>query len=161
MISKKSARALTGAGIITAIGASLCCITPVFTLLAGSSHDAIPFFWIQPLRPFLMGITIAFLGLAWLRKLKPAPEDPCSCRVDTNFLHSKRFLTTVTLFAALMMALPYAHAFHPKTDLHSEIGRSSESQKGISLGRPIERNLSNKAGCQQDTGIKKHCCQRN
>jgi hypothetical protein len=37
---------LIGAGLLTAITASLCCITPVLALIAGTS--GITFAWIEP-----------------------------------------------------------------------------------------------------------------
>lgn len=59
-----------GAGLISAIAASLCCITPVLALVAGSSGIAAGFSWLEPARPYLIGITILVLGFAWYQKLK-------------------------------------------------------------------------------------------
>ena len=72
MISIKSSGTFTGAGVFTAIAASLCCITPVIALLAGSSSIAANFSWIEPARPYLIGLSIAVLAFAWYLKLKPA-----------------------------------------------------------------------------------------
>ncbi len=48
-MKSKSNKALIGSGIITAIAASLCCITPVLALIAGTSGMASSFsdlqFW--------------------------------------------------------------------------------------------------------------------
>ena len=38
--------------ILTAITASLCCITPVLALIAGTSGVASTFSWIEPFRPY-------------------------------------------------------------------------------------------------------------
>src|SRR6266700_3492521 len=98
---------LAGAGVLTAITASLCCITPVLALIAGSGSIASSFSWIEPARPYLIGITIVVLGFAWYQKLKPLATDDCGCAVDDlpahsalragktgkpNFLQSKSFL---------------------------------------------------------------------
>jgi len=39
---------ILGVGIFTAVAASLCCITPVLALLAGTSGIASTFSWIEP-----------------------------------------------------------------------------------------------------------------
>ena len=108
---------LIGTGVITAIAASLCCITPVLALIAGTSSIASSFSWIEPARPYLIGLTIAVLGFAWYQKLKPQPVDDCSCVVDEKpkFFQSKAFLLIVTIFAILMLTFPsYAKVFFPK-----------------------------------------------
>jgi len=115
---KKSNNKLLGTGIITAIAASLCCITPVLALFAGVSGIAAAFSWLEPARPYLIGITILVLGFAWYQKLKARREEKiqCDCEEDAkkSFLQSKLFLGIVTVFAALMLAFPYyAHIFYP------------------------------------------------
>jgi copper chaperone CopZ len=109
---------LMSAGVLTAIAASLCCITPVIALLAGTSSIASTFSWIEPARPYLIGLTLAVLGFAWYQKLKPAVNE-CGCAVEDKpkFIQSKTFLLIVTLFAALMIAFPsYAKVFFPKNE---------------------------------------------
>jgi hypothetical protein len=73
---------LMGAGVFTAIAASLCCITPVLALIAGTGSIASSFSWIEPARPYLIGLTIVVLGFAWYQKLKPRPADDCGCAID-------------------------------------------------------------------------------
>ena len=119
MISLKSSGTLSGAGILSAIAASLCCITPVVALLAGSSSIAANFSWIEPARPYLIGLSVAVLLFAWYVKLKPAKTNDMDCNCETtkraSFLQSKTFLGIVTVFAILMMAFPlYAKVFYPK-----------------------------------------------
>jgi mercuric ion transport protein len=108
---------LMGAGIFSAIAASLCCITPVLALIAGSGSIASSFTWIEPARPYLIGLTIVVLSFTWFQKLKPKPIDDCGCEVAEKhtFIHSKTFLFLVTLFATLMIAFPsYAKMVFPK-----------------------------------------------
>ena len=119
MISIKSSGTFTGAGVLTAIAASLCCITPGIALLAGSSSIAANFSWIEPARPYLIGLSIAVLAFAWYLKLKPAKTNDMDCNCETakksSFLQSKTFLGIITVFAALMMTFPlYAKMFYPK-----------------------------------------------
>jgi len=112
---EKSNRFL-GVGILTAITASLCCITPILALIAGTSGIASTFSWMEPFRPYLIGLTIMILGLAWYQKLKPVKE--IDCERDTNekqkFMQSKSFLGIVTAFAIVMLAFPYySEIFYP------------------------------------------------
>ncbi|MGQ0827936.1 MAG: mercuric transport protein MerTP [Bacteroidota bacterium] len=100
---------LIGAGLLSAFAASLCCITPILALIAGTSGAASNFSWIEPARPYLIGFTILVLGFAWYQKLKPAIKaDNCGCEVKkTSFLQSKLFLSIATVFAAIMLSFPY------------------------------------------------------
>lgn len=119
MISIKSQGTFTSAGLLSAFAASLCCITPVIALLAGSSSIAANFSWIEPARPYLIGLSIAVLTFAWYVKLKPAKTTDIDCNCETTkkptFIQSKTFLSIVTVFAILMMIFPlYAKMFYPK-----------------------------------------------
>mgnify|MGYP003653878950 FL=1 len=121
MSESKSSNGLVGTGIVTAIAASLCCITPVLALIAGASGAASTFSWIEPARPYLIGITIIVLGFAWYQKLKPGSKEEidCACEDDEkpSFWQSKKFLAIVTVFAGLMLAFPlYTDVFYPKQD---------------------------------------------
>ena len=118
-------RKLIGAGILTAIASSLCCITPVLALLSGTSGMASSFSWMESYRPYLIGFTVLVLGYAWYQKLKPQPADEiaCDCEADgkPSFFQSKMFLGIVTVFAIVMTAFPYySAAFYP--DNKKEIG---------------------------------------
>jgi mercuric ion transport protein len=115
---------LMSMGIFKAVAASLCCIVPVLTLIAGSGAIASSFAWIAPARPYMIGLTIGLLGFAWYQKLKPQAKDDCGCAVDEKprFFQSKIFLLSVTLFAALMIAFPfYSKAFFPKKEKTSVV----------------------------------------
>jgi mercuric ion transport protein len=118
MISIKSLDTFTSAGLLSAFAASLCCITPIVALLAGSSSIAANFSWIEPARPYLIGLSIAVLAFAWYVKLKPAKTTDSDCNCETtkaSFIQSKTFLGIVTVFAILMMTFPlYAKMFYPK-----------------------------------------------
>ncbi len=95
--------------ILTAIGASLCCITPILALISGASGIASSFSRLEPLRPYFIGITVLVLIFAWYRKLKPKKEIECDCEVDKKpkFMQTKLFLGLVTGFAVIMLAFPY------------------------------------------------------
>ena len=140
-MTRKSNKALIGTGIISAIAASLCCITPVLALIAGASGMASSFSWMEDLRPYLFGITIVVLGFAWYQKLKPEKKEDiqCACEEDDkpSFWQSRKFLVIVTLFAALMLAFPYySSVFYPDNKKEVVIVNASDIQtlhlKGIS-----------------------------
>jgi len=99
-------------GIFAAIGASLCCITPVLAVLAGSTGLASSFSWMEPFRPYLIALTILVLAYAWWDKLKPAKEGiECACDPDENgkvsFWHTQTFLAIITIFSVVMLSFPY------------------------------------------------------
>jgi mercuric ion transport protein len=122
----KNENKLIGAGLLTAITASLCCITPILALVAGTSGIASTFSWLEPFRPFLIGMTVLVLGLAWYQKIKSKNEIDCECETDDlsagkagkpKFIQSKKFLGIVTVFAMAMMAFPsYSGFFYPNTE---------------------------------------------
>lgn len=122
---------VAGTSIITAIAASLCCITPVLALIAGTGSFASSFSWIEPARPYLIGLTITVLVFAWYQRLKPQAKDDCGCAVDQKpkFFQSKTFLILITLFAGLMISFPfYVKAFFPKSQKSTTVIDKSNIQ---------------------------------
>lgn len=115
----KSENKLIGAGLFTAITASLCCIAPVLALIAGTSGLASNFSWLELFRPYFMGLTVLVLGFAWHQHLKQKKQIDCNCETEgkPKFIQSTTFLGLVTVFAGLMLAFPvYAHIFYPTTE---------------------------------------------
>ena len=92
--------------IVTVIGAtivaSLCCVTPVLAVLAGSSSLASSFSWLAPFHNYLVVFTVLVLIYAWYDKLKPSKEIECDCDSE-GFFSGKVFLAIVTLFTAIML----------------------------------------------------------
>jgi len=75
-----SNKAWLGAGIFAAIAASLCCITPLLAILGGIGGVASAFSWLEPLRPYLIGLTVIALGTAFYQAYKPSKADiDCDC----------------------------------------------------------------------------------
>ncbi|CCG53595.1 Membrane protein containing heavy metal transport/detoxification domain [Flavobacterium indicum GPTSA100-9 = DSM 17447] len=107
--------------ILSAITASLCCITPVLALISGASGVASTFSWLESFRPFLLGITILVLVFAWYQRLEPRKTERIQCNCDEvenqSFIQTKMFLGIVTVFSLIMMAFPYyGHIFYPKVE---------------------------------------------
>lgn len=122
MKNETTSKAVTGVGIIAAIAASLCCITPVLALLAGASGAASSLSWLEPARPFLISLAIATLGFAWYRSLSKKGRTACGndggCAVEKkSFLASRTFLGIITIAAIALIAFPYyAKIFYLKTE---------------------------------------------
>lgn len=116
---------LVGTSALAALAASLCCITPVLAILAGTSGLASTFSWIEPLRPYLIGLTVLVLAFAWYQKFKPKTQAEIDCECDDDkpkFFNSKGFLFLITLFVAAMLAFPYyAHILYTNTETSKEV----------------------------------------
>lgn len=112
MKESKVAR-LAGLGVVSAVGASLCCIAPLLALLAGGGSVAARFSWLEPLRPVFVGFTVVALGLAWYQKLRPRTDAAdCTCEAE-SWVQGRAFLGVVTVFALSMLAFPwYADVFY-------------------------------------------------
>jgi len=95
--------------ILTVIGAtivaSLCCVTPVLAVLAGSSSLASSFSWLAPYHNYLVVFAVLVLIYTWYDKLKPLKKIDCACD-DENFFAGKTFLAIVTIFTAIMLTFP-------------------------------------------------------
>ena len=93
------------AGVLAAVGASVCCVGPLVLLALGISGS-----WVgsltamEPYRPFFIGLTLLFLGLTF-RKLYLvsqvcAPGTPCA---DPRTFKWQRL--TFWIVAALLLGL--------------------------------------------------------
>ncbi|WP_339652563.1 mercuric transport protein MerTP [uncultured Maribacter sp.] len=116
---------LIGTSVLTALAASLCCITPVLAVLAGTTGLASTFSWIEPYKPYLIGFTVLVLAFAWYQKFKPKTEAEIDCECDDEkpkFINSKGFLFLITIFALAMLAFPsYSHIFYSRPDSSKQI----------------------------------------
>lgn len=97
-----------GLGVLSALTASLCCITPLLALLTGTSSLSSSFSFLEPYRYILIAVTVFVLGLAWFQKIRTDKQRDCDCETDKqNFFQRKPFLFLVTIFAVIMLAFPY------------------------------------------------------
>ena len=122
--------------IFAALGASLCCITPVLAVLAGSTGMASSFSWMEPFRPYLIALTISILVFAWWDKLKPVNQDiECACDADkdgkVSFWYTKTFLALVTIFSVVMLSFPYWGDTFIKSDKPDYIIEKSKLERTV------------------------------
>ncbi|MDR6563825.1 MULTISPECIES: mercuric transport protein MerTP [unclassified Arcicella] len=107
--------------LFTAFSSSLCCIIPIFAILAaGTSGIASNYLWLESARPYFWSSTVLTLSLAWYQKLKVSGKELCHCNNETlSFWQSKRFLGIITILSILFLSFPnYAHIFLHKPDSH-------------------------------------------
>ncbi len=143
---KSSEKKWIGAGLLAAVAASLCCITPVLAVLGGLSGIASTFSFLDPLRPYLIGFTAIALGYAFYNAYKPKMEDDVECACEPahpaggddespakkNFLNSKAFLWVVAGVSVLMFAFPsYSHIFFPDTNNNIVVVNESNITEAI------------------------------
>jgi mercuric ion transport protein len=109
-MAELNARGSLAAGVVAAIGASLCCVGPLVLLALGIGGA-----WIgnltalEPYRPLFLGLTLVFLGMAF-RKLYLTPQvcipgTPCA---DPTTLHRQRLVFWVVSILLLgLLAVPW------------------------------------------------------
>lgn len=127
MKQETTSKAVTGVGIVAAIGASLCCMTPLLALLAGASGAVSSLSWLEPARPYLIGLAIAALAFAWYRSSGNKEGTACgpdgACVVKKkSFLATRTFLIIITIAAIAVITFPYyAAVFYPKPQVQNVI----------------------------------------
>lgn len=98
------------AGVLAAIGASVCCVGPLVLLALGIGGA-----WIgnltavEPYRPVFIGLTLVFLGLAF-RKLYLVPQAcaPGMQCADPRIARRQRLIFwSVTVFLLGLLAVPW------------------------------------------------------
>jgi copper ion binding protein len=115
MKTEKTSKNAAYTGLFAAVVASSCCIPPVIALIAGVGGSASALSWMEPFRPYLIGLAVIAIGYAWYAYLKPKKADDC-CEVDAKpkWYQTKGFLIGITLFAAISISFPYySHIFYP------------------------------------------------
>lgn len=117
MNDRMNKRTFLSAGFLTAIASSLCCIAPLLAMVGGVSGGMSAFSWVEPLRPYLIGLSVLALGVAFYQAYRPAKMDDCGCEETErhSVINSKGFLWGVALFSVLLFTFPYyADVFYPE-----------------------------------------------
>ncbi|VAV85871.1 FIG00553203: hypothetical protein [hydrothermal vent metagenome] len=128
MKTEKTSKNAAYTGLFAAVASSACCIPPVIALIAGVGGSASALSWMEPFRPYLIGLAIIAIGYAWYNYYRLKNTDDCDCETDAKpkWFQTKGFLVGITLFAIVSMAFPYySSIFYP--DNKKEVVIVSES----------------------------------
>jgi mercuric ion transport protein len=102
------------AGVLAAIGASLCCVGPLVLLMLGIGGAWVANFTaLEPLRPWLVGATLLFLGLAFHRLyLQPQVCEPGAACANPIVLGRQRWIFWIVALALLaLLSVPLLAPF--------------------------------------------------
>lgn len=102
------------AGVLAAIGASVCCVGPLVLLTLGIGGA-----WIanltalEPMRPWFIAATLLFLGLAFRRLyLQPQVCEPGALCAEQNVLKRQRSIFwVVALILLALLSVPWLAPF--------------------------------------------------
>lgn len=134
MKTKKASKNVAYTGLFAAIAASSCCIPPVIALIAGVGGGASALSWMEPFRPYLIGLAVVAIGYAWFNYYRFKNIDDCDCEIDEKpkWFQTKGFLIGITLFATVSIAFPYySSIFYPDNRKEVVIVRESDIQTVI------------------------------
>jgi hypothetical protein len=97
-------------GVGAALAASACCIGPVAFSLIGAGALGASAIRLEPYRPWLIGLTVALVAVAFYGAYRPA-SSPEPCEGGLCLPQSKRGARVVAwvaaAIAALLIAFPY------------------------------------------------------
>jgi mercuric ion transport protein len=102
------------AGVLAAIGASVCCVGPLVLLTLGIGGA-----WIsnltalEPLRPWLIAVTLLFVGLAFRRLyLQPQVCEPGAACAEPIVLKRQRMIFWLVALALIaLLSVPWLAPF--------------------------------------------------
>lgn len=102
------------AGALAAIGASVCCVGPLVLLMLGIGGTWVASLTaLEPLRPWLIGATLLFLGLAFRRLyLQPQVCEPGARCAEPIVLRRQRWIFWIVALALLaLLSVPWLAPF--------------------------------------------------
>jgi mercuric ion transport protein len=106
----QSGKGFLVAGILTAVGASICCVGPLVLLALGVSGA-----WIgsltalEPYRPFFIGLTLLFLAFAFHRLYfaRRVCTPRSACANPRTLKHQRLAFWIVTVLVLGLIAVPW------------------------------------------------------
>lgn len=119
--------------LFTALGASLCCITPLLAIVAGTGSIASNFSWVEPFRPYLVTSTFLTLGFAWFQNFNAKKEDECGCEKEQSFFQSRKFLGVITVLSLLLISFPSYSKFFFQSNQPLTVTQDQDKNKKVTL----------------------------
>jgi mercuric ion transport protein len=106
----QSGKGFLVAGILSAVGASICCVGPLVLLAFGVSGA-----WIgsltalEPYRAIFIGLTLLFLGFAFYRLylVRPTCSPESACANPRTLKHQRLGFWIVTVLVLGLIAVPW------------------------------------------------------
>jgi mercuric ion transport protein len=106
----QSGKGFLVAGILSAVGASICCVGPLVLLALGVSGA-----WIgsltalEPYRAIFIGLTLLFLGFAFYRLylVRPTCSPESACANPRTLKHQRLGFWIVTVLVLGLIAVPW------------------------------------------------------
>ena len=102
------------AGVLAAIGASVCCVGPLVLLTLGIGGAWIAHLTaLEPIRPWLIAATLLFLGLAFRRLyVQPQVCEPDSLCANPIVLKRQRLIFwVIALLLLALLSVPWVAPF--------------------------------------------------
>lgn len=111
MVARLNVKGSLVAGVLAAIGASVCCVAPLVLLALGIGGA-----WVsnltalEPARPFFMAVTLLFVGLAfrWLYLVPQVCEPGTPCAEPRTVSRQRLIFWLVTVAVVALLAVPLA-----------------------------------------------------
>ncbi|MCS6302706.1 MAG: mercury transporter MerT [Nitrospira sp.] len=98
------------ASVLTAVGASVCCVAPLVLLALGISGAWISTLTaLEPLRPVFIGLTLLFLGLSF-RKLYLNPQacvPSTPCAEPRTVKRQRSMFWVITVLVLILLSVPW------------------------------------------------------
>lgn len=97
MEETKKSTLLSVSAVLAALGASVCCTLPIVVAVLGVGSAALAT-TLEPLRPWLIGLTVLLLGFAFYRSYRPIPCEPGeTCAVPAGLRRQRLILWIVAV----------------------------------------------------------------
>ena len=95
------------AAVFAGLGASLCCILPIAVAVLGVGSAAFAV-RMEPLRPYLLVLTIVLLGLVFYREYRAEPcEAATACSAPTRRTRQRILLWIIAVVILAVVTFPY------------------------------------------------------
>ncbi|MFB6307515.1 MAG: mercuric transporter MerT family protein [Flavobacteriales bacterium] len=131
---------IMGSGIIAAFGSTICCWGPALLAgVAGLTGTAYLFSWLHPLKPYLAGIAVISLSIAFYQAYRKKNTEDAGCQYCVAEQKKKSRITktvlwAVTIFAALSFGYPYySSTLLANTKIYSQVADTTKNEKEVEL----------------------------